>query len=541
VQVKRGGGWIDADPLLPDAKLGSKVAEVKQTLSSPGADNKLTALPADLIHAVDVRLVVERLENGRLAEASPLTITLRPAELQGKRLVLTHVPVAYRPGPNPNVLAHRKALAATVEFLPVIYVGGAGNFGSAVTDAGQLIANPNLDQTAGMGKAAGNAFGGLGGGLTGADQPPKPTSIWTAEWIELTVRVPGCAPRTIRREVFDLIGPAARTATTSIVGPKTTDADIRLDRALSLVGETDLIVFGAQPTPEFLASRFAKGLLRAKQRVLAVAAEKAANKTGKAKLSLDADPRRLALSPLWGVVTGRAAASPVGGDVYLASPNVFCLTRRMRVGADGALLNLWRTDLAVNDVAVRTGAADPFAVRVRQGVADSVIESQAVEMLARLTSTQRVQATASNSTVKLFDTANGAAPTVVLPGKASVPAAWPADARTRATRAISDGDALVAIATADRVGWWRVDPASGATIGVTGDGYHSAMSERELVEARVNALMDQPFNLTIEEMKGLSQKEFTTLICRGKGLSFNNGLLQVFQKACQLHELILAL
>ena len=118
----------------------------------------------------------------------------------------------------------------------------------------------------------------------------------------------------------------------------------------------------------------------------------------------------------------------------------------------------------------------------------------------------------------------------------------PADARARADRSAADGFALVATAApaSGQVGWWRIDPVTGGTIGVTGDGYHSATTERQQIENKVNGMLDLPFRITIEEMRQYSQAEFAAMIANGKGLSGLH-LLRVFQQASRLHELILLL
>jgi len=542
VQLKQGETWIDADPTLPSARLGDRIAEVKQTVAAPGDDGKLASLPPELLHAVDVKVVIERLESGKLQEASPLTVTFRPADLQGKRIVYTHLPVAYKQTSAAPIAEQAKAIAAVTEFIPAFIVAGASTVNDAVTDAGQINRSPSLDRTAGMGKAVGSTLGGLGG-LAGGDTGNASSGIWTAEWLELTVRTPGKPVRTIRREVFDLVGPAARAK--GVTAPPAINESVRLNRALALMGETDLLVFGAQPTPEFLTHQYMQSLQKVKRRVLATLDERTAATPAndKAAKPLDFDPRVLGLSPGWGVVTGRLAVSPVAREVYLESPNVFCFSRRPRV-LDGKLIHLTRTDLAVNDVAVRfEPGVDPFMTRVVQGVADTAMEAAVVETLGSLT----------GATVRALNTVNlfmlPDANPVALPSRAADLSAWPADARARAERSVADGAMLIATASpaqlqssslGGQVGWWKVDPATGSTIGVTGDGFHAATTERQQIENRVNGLLDIPFKITIEEMKSYTQAEFIQMVVGGKGLS-GLQLLRAFQSAVRLHELILLL
>ncbi|QOV89701.1 transglutaminase domain-containing protein [Humisphaera borealis] len=542
VQLKQAEQWIDADPTLPTAKLGDRIADAKTTVASPSEDGKLKAIPAESVHTVDFKVVVERLEGGKLLEASPLTLSLRPAELQGKRVVYTHIPVAYKTPTTAPLPQQLQAMTAVSEYIPAFIIAGASTVNDAVTDAGQINSNPNLDRTAGMGKATGSTLGGLGGGLAGDSDTAQAAGIWTAEWLEMTVRTPGKPARTIRREVFDLVGPAAR-AKGAVTLSKLTDA-VRLDRALTLVGETDILAFGAQPTQEFLASQYAQALLKAKRRVLATldARIAAAGKDAKIK-PIDFDPRTLALSPAWGAATGRFAVSPVAGDVYLDSTNVFTLARFTRATADGKVVRLTRTDLAVNDVAVRSGV-DAFVTRVKQGVADTVVEAGVVETMDTLAGEQASKAI---NTVNLLEGPDAAL--VALPGRAADLSVWPTDARTRAEQSVAGGAVLIATAKPSastvarltgQVGWWKVDPATGSTIGVTGDGFHAATTERQQIENKVNGLLDIPFRLSVDEMKSYSQKEFIQMVCGGKGL---NGLqlLRAFQNAARLHELILLL
>lgn len=539
VQMKRGDAWVDADVLAADAKLGDRVAEATATMVAP-PEGRVTSLPADQIHTVEIKLIIERLDAGKLTELVPATTTLRAADMHAERVIVTHMPIGYKPA-GPEMEKNRAALGATAEFMPMIYVGPAVVFDKSVSDTGALRAAPSLDKTGGLASSTGSVIGGIGGGLTG-EEPVKDSGIWTAEWIELTVNATGRPARTIRREVFDLIGPAARAGTEGSLTVKMTDA-LRLDRALALVGMTDMLVQAAHLPAEFLAHQYAQELLKTKRRVLQAAAAPAPANGASRVGMIGSDPSRLVLSPLCGITTGRLAASSVAGDVYIDSPNVFCLTRRHRVGADGKLLVQLRADLAINNVAAR-GGTDPFGIRVRQGVADTIVEAAVVEQLTALATGAKPDRAVN--TANIFDSAGNAQPLVLSRGvDPSALAAWPANARARAAKAIVTGDVLIAAAApagaADSaIGWWQVDPATGSTIGVTGDGYHEATTERTQVESVVNRLLDLPFRLTVGEMQQLSRAEFLQMVAGGKGLG-GMQLLRVFQQANRLFDLILIL
>jgi len=63
----------------------------------------------------------------------------------------------------------------------------------------------------------------------------------------------------------------------------------------------------------------------------------------------------------------------------------------------------------------------------------------------------------------------------------------PADVLARASADLAAGNTLVVAGDkGGRWGWWRVDPATGQTVGVMDSGYNSAMTERQKLEAEVS-------------------------------------------------------
>lgn len=72
----------------------------------------------------------------------------------------------------------------------------------------------------------------------------------TAEWIEYVIERPGAPARTIRREVFDLVGPARR-ASGDLSGFTMSEAT-RLARATAMLGESWIDVSSARIAPEFV-------------------------------------------------------------------------------------------------------------------------------------------------------------------------------------------------------------------------------------------------------------------------------------------------
>jgi hypothetical protein len=119
-------------------------------------------------------------------------------------------------------------------------------------------------------------------------------------------------------------------------------------------------------------------------------------------------------------------------------------------------------------------------VRVRQGVADTVAEMLALGAdvgMAENTASVFSRLPANNNRGMLIAAGDEAAARA-LP--------WPEDEIARVAADVSAGYMVlvpreaVMIKDQQRVGWWRVDPASGETIGVMDTGFHMGKAEYKL-------------------------------------------------------------
>src|SRR5205085_1965396 len=138
--------------------------------------------------------------------------------------------------------------------------------------------------------------------------------------------------RTVRRDVFDLIGPAARAAgAANADAPKATD-DVRLDRGLALMGRTEILPLPCQPSPAFVTHLAYASMLANRQPLLKLM--RAGDIGTKAMISLAGQvtppPSQLysfaVLRQVCGHDWGTAAAS---GPLYVDRPNV--VTYRTRI------------------------------------------------------------------------------------------------------------------------------------------------------------------------------------------------------------------
>jgi hypothetical protein len=143
-------------------------------------------------------------------------------------------------------------------------------------------------------------------------------------------------------------------------------------------------------------------------------------------------------------------------------------------------------DVATNATGVHQDFdGNSFEVRLQQGVADTVAEILALGGELRL----------AENAASLFAMSESEG---LLIGARDVKAVqklgWPEDVAARLAKDVGAGFIVVAldepvpINGRQRLGWWRVDPKSGETIGVMDTGYHASTSEDVAIRERVNAL-----------------------------------------------------
>lgn len=471
----QGGAWPDADLTVDEGKPArTKLAETFPYVVSDGA----VSLPAKYAHTIEVSLVIEVWEDDpkRLVEKPVFKAPLRAADLLGRRVTLRHhvIKSTAKPGGSSDDKSIHAAALAASEWLPTLDVGGRrlakGSFGVD----GKVTETADLSGAAQVGGASRGQFGGFGGALGGGGggaAAAEPKSAVVAEWLQFTIAAPGQPQtKTIRREVFDLIGPAARSA--GLKAAPQISAAQKVDRALSLAGMTEILAIGCSPSPQFVTHSMAAATLD--QRALCLR-----------MIALPDGPERRAvarlihpLSPVLPVAYLRRALSPVRDRAYLSGINVIDFRTRLVEGSDGTMRAQSGIDLAVNDVSILGGdAAEAFDARVAQGVADTAAESLALSGLDP----------SPENTLGLLANAPGLAVARAPTDPAVTSLAMPADGKARLLADLAGGAAAIVLPerlplpNSARVGWWRIDP-NGSTVGVTDNGYHSDITEEAYLE-----------------------------------------------------------
>ena len=485
VEREEPGKWIAMDVLLPDGKMGN-AAVVTDRTSAWERNAAFPSVPASDWQSVEIQVVVERYESGTTNESTLLKTELRPAEVIDRPIMLVHLP---KPWPEdlpdartaPNALG--EAAVNVKEWVPFLKIGDEYITQSGFSEGGDIIAAPFNSQRDISALGGGGGFmSGFGEALGGGETPQ---SSLTAEWIDYEIRVPGKPGERLRRPVFDVLGPVNRAAKTEGFDSSTNDRLV--ERYEALLSRIEILLQPCSFTAEYVAYRATASMV--------------ANQADIRKLSQERDPARAkdlattilgrldSWSPLPDLAFWRSVLNSAPGGWFIDRPNVLNhrATRPVVNGDQAALRET--IDIASNSIGVRPSVGkDVFGVRLRQGVADTV-----AEMLVLGGEAGRSENTASIFAAESAEPGYGR-----LIGKRDAESVqnlgWPEDVSARLASTIDSGFIAVAvnqpveILGRQRVGWWRIDPASGETIGVMDTGLHEETGDYSLTLLQVSFL-----------------------------------------------------
>jgi hypothetical protein len=301
------------------------------------------------------------------------------------------------------------------------------------------------------------------------DEATAPVRV-TAEWLEVEIRVPDAPTVVQRRTVFDLLGSEAR-AQQPVPAPTVGPAE-RLQRALGLMREVDVLVTGAALNADFVRH----ALVRDGAKLLRVVAPLLRSPSVTIP-SFDEVPR-IPL-PLYRHALLRLPSAADGGDAraYPDRPNVVLAWSGFSGTGAADLEAQLLFDIVANDLAVPAAADGGFAGRIAQGVRDTVTEDELAGpgVTGNAAALYEADRAAGRAWVRI-DPADAAA----VGGLDLPPAARDAIAADLAAGAIVLAPpAPVATPEGPRVAWWRIDPRTGTTLGLTTAG-GAAMSEYAL-------------------------------------------------------------
>ena len=473
IQYETEEGWIDLDPALLDHIPGEVLTEAEKTLG-------IEELDEDLFHTLTIRVLVEQWEDNRLNEHVVLEYNLKPSEHFGERIMLQNLsmdwPVDLQPGEENFSERIRDTILKGKEWMPVLEIGNDMIVQRSFTIKGGINESPNPTPEAKTGRTTRGLMGGMTGGLAGGSrkQEDKKEGFLTAGWLEYDICSPGQDDRTIRRELFDLLGPVSQ-ASDEKAKPEFSESQ-RLDRGYSLFGIIDILPVHCQVSPEFVnrivSRNFLDQLNFLKDELKSNNQEKMKDINIRIGMAFEAIQ-----SPLYKWALLRPKWNRYTDHVYLDSVNVANFRTRIAENVQGELLLRRTFDVVNNSISVNPRVkVSPALVRINQGVADTLAEAMAVPgpephmnvgYLVDLAKNQGIEW----QLVKSFQDNS-----------------WEKwrlseDVRKRIEDSLAKGWSVVVperplvVEGRARLGWWRIDLRSGETLGVMDTGFHQDTTE----------------------------------------------------------------
>jgi hypothetical protein len=464
-----GQSWADLDPTRLKSGHDLPAITPTETLDL----QSLAAAP--LHHEIALRVIAEQWSAQRLTEHTVLDRLLRPSELIGQPVVLQFLPTQWlgdsaledKPTMARPARDWRAEMLDQHEWGVGLQVGREIVASAALADSGDPADASTQPVRGGPVGGLASAFSATMNGGESASPPKTPHSTLSAVWLEYEIRVPGAQPQTFRRTVFDLLGPAARAA--QVRSPPALDDAQKITRALALSMQSEILPLACRLAPEFLVHLMSKAVLGNRdlfKRDLfnrAAGGNTAAAKEGTDHGSAESVPP---VSALYALALARMQWSPNAAQIYLARPNLLTSHHYLSERRNGIVIR-HATDIVANEVAVDWSAANPFAARVAQGILDTN-----AEILAS------VGEDSFGNTGEAY--ARNAAWVAIAPGADAAAlhgVSLSADVRRLIGADLASGYAILAppsavpMAIESFSGWWRIDPATGDTLGFGANGW----------------------------------------------------------------------
>ncbi|NNU80095.1 hypothetical protein HMH01_06555 [Halovulum dunhuangense] len=407
-------------------------------------------LPDDLLHRVEIRFRLVVRDGGRITETDLMSpVSFAPAAQGRMPLVFSILPDGVLKG-EPDIF---RAAPESTFFFPLLN-GALGDRAMAFTREG--VTAPAADVLAGgamsdliatVGARTSRAVGlldSLGGGADDDLPPDTPVTEVMGLVMSVTHTPPFGAPRIEHvRHLADRRGADGRAEGAVLAMPDAAPPEIAVLGRWTLLG-----LAGGTGPAEVVAAQIDRAL------ALRDAAPVA---DGVVPGQPTANPAQLLVTA---EMLDRAAAlgAGQGTTVYRAGPGLAMIHQTGRIEGDRVIQTAGIDILATARRALGPdGAPDPAAA-LRAGVAETLAETVLGTSVAPGTGPEALARIGSWEPLV-------AAPELRLARRAAELEDLPPGARAAAAADLARG-AVLALATGGGVAWWRVDPVSGATIGV---------------------------------------------------------------------------
>jgi len=491
-RLDEGQDWKAAHPVFSSPEKAFQNLSKTEVLSD--------TVPQNLLHRVRFSAFLERRVGNKLEKERIFGPWEKPASnLYGLTIQYANIPDGIKKSKDaPDVLQ----IAKNTRFLlPTLTVAnGKPQMANRLFDlSGVLVgkmaaADPMAGMIQTVGKKADkatSALAGLGSSGTGDNKQSKPSPPdrvreITAQWIELSLIGPDGKTKTLRRYLFDRLGPAQRAAGT-VVPKKPLDEE---SSVWQLASPSSFLISPGRYADAYLIDRYVQNL----DKLLPVLAEK------KQHLSLEKlsqvigeihDHRPLQLAVGFDELQKNHSAEPT----LRAYPAVVFLHNRFRLQKNTtgktnplpAQLQVRRiidiaeypdiviqpTPLGILAQPQKTALLGTWATRVEQD-GEWLLDPKAAKRLNVDIAFEKARKQGAHIAVftdlKQFQSA---------PLKARLPA----KSRAAIASDLQDGYAVVLPdkPAAEAIGWWRIDPESGESLGRIGEGLGGASTEYQII------------------------------------------------------------
>ena len=475
VETQTGGVWRASDLLAGDPS--KPLATADRTIDP-------AAIPVGLYHQVTIRVVIERWAAGITSEKTALQQTFQPAQTIGVPITLSITagnPLKAFPAVGQDAAATFRAHAiGQHEWTPSLDIGTQHVVQNAITDSGNVTVPSNDTDVLAVAKGVTHGLAGAIDDVFGSGPPasasPAPAagaaSILSAAWIEYRIAAPGEPVQTVRRQIFDLPGPAARAAKSTTW--RIDDAG-KLSRSLSLTMTTDILPANCALAPQFVEHLSRQTLLAN----ASVAQDIVSGRITDDFAGVQSASGRMVKTgtSLYDLATRRLNSSPVAPFVYVDRPDI--LTRHLFFTGNGtALTPTGATDIVANGVGVDPTGPSRFTMAIAQGVYDTSGEAALYS----------IEPNPGNAAWAFG--AGGDWITIAKPGTPALATLQVgADVRERVDAALASNHIVIVprsrvpVGGGTFAGWWQVDKSTGETLGMGETGWGQELAEYTVVMA----------------------------------------------------------
>lgn len=453
--------WIDVHPAFADAAAAPAGLKIEKYYRS--------TLPDDLYHRVRLQVTIEQKLGDKLI-ATPMVSNWerKAADLAGRPITFQNQPDNFDPEKPLDTATMIEQAGVFVPMLDGKMADRAFDLRGGTYSVGLLslgvigLAQSALAASAALGQAT-DALGS-GSGALAAD-----FMTLTAEWIDYTLVAPGGRETHFRRYVLDRVGEANRDQNVAAL----TEPAPLAEAAKSLLTSFTIMALPGEYSAAEIAHRAVKRT-QVELKMLSYVRPDG---------SLTQFPRDELrdLKPVEDAILNGAFANALGpnGDIraYRAEPTLVVYEQGLRPARPQATA-YQRVDVLHNArrvFSVKGGAVTPApAEAVRIGVWETLAERSILRQLAPPSGSLEAIRAATSAGIPLK---------VLRPGDGDLleGSAHSAATIVSVQRDLEAGYVIIVperpVPVGAATGWWRVNPATGETLGITTEGYGDAMVE----------------------------------------------------------------